>query len=303
MSGTAGPATAPTKNCVSRPQGDSTNPPGSRGREPHAHGRVVRGGGNLLGGRAVRHDLLPLTSAELPDLSLDKALNRGLLPSHYLSDRASSRLAAYVGDYLRECGLRALHLHGTAGARNLLASRHRAARELLADGPRDRGGLHPRQRRGGGGSEVDRSPCERPPQGPAGLAGGASGEPVHPRLPCAQTPPCRAGTGRKPDRGFRRLKTCGHFGRHSARCLDVGAGFQPAHEPPWARTPRRLKTCGHFGLPGAARPRSPSLTRLGFLAQRAGGHPGQSRASVNRGQRVYDVSITVAAGAVASVGS
>ena len=27
---------------------------------------------------------------------------RGLLPSHYLSDRASSRLAEYVGDYLRE---------------------------------------------------------------------------------------------------------------------------------------------------------------------------------------------------------
>jgi hypothetical protein len=70
--------------------------------QAHAHGRVVRGGGNLLGGRAVRYDLLPLTSAELPDLSLDKALNRGLLPSHYLSDRASSRLAAYVGDYLRE---------------------------------------------------------------------------------------------------------------------------------------------------------------------------------------------------------
>lgn len=64
--------------------------------------KLLRGGGNLLGGRAVRHDLLPLTSAELPDLSLDKALNRGLLPCHYLSDRAPSRLAAYVGDYLRE---------------------------------------------------------------------------------------------------------------------------------------------------------------------------------------------------------
>ena len=70
--------------------------------QAHAHGRVVRGGGNLLGGRAVRHDLLPLASAELPDLSLDKALKRGLLPSHDLSDRASSRLAAYIGDYLRE---------------------------------------------------------------------------------------------------------------------------------------------------------------------------------------------------------
>lgn len=64
--------------------------------------KLIRGGGNLLGGRAVRHELLPLTSVEIPDFSLDTALNRGLLPAHYLSDRASSRLAAYVGDYLRE---------------------------------------------------------------------------------------------------------------------------------------------------------------------------------------------------------
>ena len=64
--------------------------------------KLIRGGGNLLGGRAIRRDLLPLTSAEVPDLSLEQALNRGLLPPHYLSDRAPSRLEAYVGDYLRE---------------------------------------------------------------------------------------------------------------------------------------------------------------------------------------------------------
>jgi uncharacterized protein len=64
--------------------------------------KLLRGGGNLLGGRAVRFDLLPLTSAEIPDLSLDRALNRGLLPPHYLSERFASRLGAYVGDYLRE---------------------------------------------------------------------------------------------------------------------------------------------------------------------------------------------------------
>jgi hypothetical protein len=40
-------------------------------------------------------------------------------------------------------------------------------------------------------------------------------------------------------------------GRHAARCLHVGAGFQPAHESPLAWTPRRLKTCGHFGQPAA----------------------------------------------------
>lgn len=64
--------------------------------------KLLRGGGNLLGGRVVRYELVPLTSAELPDLSLDHALNRGLLPPHYLSDHAPARLEAYVGDYLRE---------------------------------------------------------------------------------------------------------------------------------------------------------------------------------------------------------
>lgn len=64
--------------------------------------KILRGGRNLLGGRAVRHDLLPLTSAEIPEISLEKAVNRGLLPGHYLSERAAPKLAAYVGDYLRE---------------------------------------------------------------------------------------------------------------------------------------------------------------------------------------------------------
>lgn len=64
--------------------------------------KLLRGGGNLLGGRAVRRELLPLTSAEIPDLDLERALDHGLLPPHYLSDRASPRLASYVGDYLRE---------------------------------------------------------------------------------------------------------------------------------------------------------------------------------------------------------
>lgn len=64
--------------------------------------KLLRGGGNLLGGRAVRHELLPLTSAEIEGFSLDHAINRGLLPPHYLSDRAAVRLQAYVGDYLRE---------------------------------------------------------------------------------------------------------------------------------------------------------------------------------------------------------
>jgi predicted AAA+ superfamily ATPase len=45
---------------------------------------------------------MPLTSAELPDLSLERALNHGLLPAHYLADDPRLLLHAYVGDYLRE---------------------------------------------------------------------------------------------------------------------------------------------------------------------------------------------------------
>lgn len=64
--------------------------------------KLLRGGGNLLGGRALRHELFPLVSAEVPDLDLDRALNHGLLPRHYLSAKPGEMLDAYVGDYLRE---------------------------------------------------------------------------------------------------------------------------------------------------------------------------------------------------------
>lgn len=58
--------------------------------------KLRRGGGNLLGGRALRLELMPLTSAELPDLSLERALNHGLLPPHYLADNPRLQLHAYV---------------------------------------------------------------------------------------------------------------------------------------------------------------------------------------------------------------
>ncbi|MCC5805366.1 MAG: ATP-binding protein [Opitutales bacterium] len=64
--------------------------------------KLRRGGGNLLGGRAVRRELLPLTYREIPSFSLERALNHGLLPSHYLDEDPFDAVAAYVGDYLRE---------------------------------------------------------------------------------------------------------------------------------------------------------------------------------------------------------
>ena len=46
--------------------------------------KLKRGHGNLLGGRAWRYEMFPLTTAELGDLDLLKALNHGLVPAHYL---------------------------------------------------------------------------------------------------------------------------------------------------------------------------------------------------------------------------
>lgn len=64
--------------------------------------KILRSGGNLLGGRAIRYDLFPLVFPEIPDFDLLKALNRGLLPRHYLSGNAKKLLSAYIGSYLRD---------------------------------------------------------------------------------------------------------------------------------------------------------------------------------------------------------
>ena len=64
--------------------------------------KLKRGHAHLLGGRAMRKELFPLVSAEIPNFSLASALNHGLLPRHYASADARNLLEAYVGDYLRE---------------------------------------------------------------------------------------------------------------------------------------------------------------------------------------------------------
>ncbi len=64
--------------------------------------KLRRRGADLLGGRALRFDLHPLTWPEIPDFDLLRALNRGLLPALYDSPSAGEALAAYVDDYLRE---------------------------------------------------------------------------------------------------------------------------------------------------------------------------------------------------------
>ncbi len=52
--------------------------------------KIVRSGANLLGGRALRNELYPLIYKEIPEFDLLRALNHGLLPSHYLSKNLRS---------------------------------------------------------------------------------------------------------------------------------------------------------------------------------------------------------------------
>lgn len=64
--------------------------------------KLKRGKGNLLGGRVWRYEMHPLVSAEVVDLNLLKALNRGMIPVHYLEEDYRKSLQAYLRDYLKE---------------------------------------------------------------------------------------------------------------------------------------------------------------------------------------------------------
>jgi len=64
--------------------------------------KLKRSHANLLGGRAWRYELFPLTSVEIGEVNLLKALNHGLVPSHYLETSYQKSLQSYVQDYLKE---------------------------------------------------------------------------------------------------------------------------------------------------------------------------------------------------------
>ena len=57
---------------------------------------------NLLGGRAVQQWLFPLCSREVLGLDLDRMLNHGGLPAHYLADEPRELLKSYVNTYIKE---------------------------------------------------------------------------------------------------------------------------------------------------------------------------------------------------------
>ncbi|MCK5799632.1 MAG: ATP-binding protein [Deltaproteobacteria bacterium] len=64
--------------------------------------KLRRGARDLLGGRAIDCALFPLTTDELGTVDLDKLLNHGGLPAHYLSPDPSRLLKAYANNYLKE---------------------------------------------------------------------------------------------------------------------------------------------------------------------------------------------------------
>jgi len=57
---------------------------------------------NLLGGRAWRYTMAPLTHAETEGFDLEQIMVSGLLPPHFLSSDPIQDLRSYVADYLKE---------------------------------------------------------------------------------------------------------------------------------------------------------------------------------------------------------
>jgi len=90
--------------------------------------KVRRGHANLLGGRAIRYELLGFVSAELESqFDLLRMLNQGCLPRHYLSSSADRLIRSYVNDYLKE------EIAAEALVRNLPAFSHFLSSAALSD--------------------------------------------------------------------------------------------------------------------------------------------------------------------------
>jgi uncharacterized protein len=64
--------------------------------------KLRRGHANLLGGRAWRRTMPPLSYMEVTGFNLEQIMVSGLLPPHYLSPNPIEDLRSYVADYLKE---------------------------------------------------------------------------------------------------------------------------------------------------------------------------------------------------------
>lgn len=83
--------------------------------------KLRTGSAGLMGGRALRREFFPLTTAEIgievgnPKSQLIKLLNHGTLPKHYLHARPDELIRSYILDYLET------EIHQEALVRNLSA--------------------------------------------------------------------------------------------------------------------------------------------------------------------------------------
>lgn len=64
--------------------------------------KLKKGKANLLGGRAWRYHMAPLSFMEVSGFDLESVMTSGLLPPHFLSPNPLKDLEAYVYDYLKE---------------------------------------------------------------------------------------------------------------------------------------------------------------------------------------------------------
>jgi len=64
--------------------------------------KLKRSGANTLGGRAIPEKLYPLVWPEVTDFQIDRAVQNGMIPRHYMVEDATKRLSGYVKVYLDE---------------------------------------------------------------------------------------------------------------------------------------------------------------------------------------------------------
>ena len=64
--------------------------------------KIKKTGANTLGGRAIPETLYPLVWPEVTDFQLDRAVQNGMIPRHYMVPDATKRLKGYVEVYLNE---------------------------------------------------------------------------------------------------------------------------------------------------------------------------------------------------------
>ena len=64
--------------------------------------KLKKSGANTLGGRAIPETLYPLVWPEVTDFRLDRAVQNGMIPRHYMVEDATKRLKGYVEVYLNE---------------------------------------------------------------------------------------------------------------------------------------------------------------------------------------------------------